>query len=248
MPVLLRAMWVGVDVGARQFHVVVINGRYEIRRAEVVPVLELAHLVRMLRRAKAVVIDSPGAWSTAPHAGDETVAAKFRLGRCSEIDLGRRFGIWVPWSTPPEPAPGTWMASGIALFDALRAEGHDPVEGFPYGGFRVLAGGRLPKKTTAEGRVARAALLRSAGVEVNGLERSHDFIDAALVALVARQRSLGTAQVATCGHDQSGIWLPARAATAAFSGQQSVESAGGCPQNGGSAAAVAEASGAALRR
>ena len=47
--------------------------------------------------------------------------------------------------------------------------------------------------------------------QVKGLETSHDFLDAALVALVARQRSLGTARVATCGHDQSGIWLPAPA-------------------------------------
>jgi hypothetical protein len=159
---------------------------------------------------QGVAVDSPGAWSTAPHAGDETVARKFRLGRCSEIALGREYGIWVPWSTPPEPQPGTWMATGIGLFDALRAIGKDPVEAYPYGGFRLLAGGaRLPKKTTAEGRSARAALLRSAGVEVNGLEKSHDFLDAALVALVARHRSLGTARVATCGHDQSGIWLPA---------------------------------------
>src|SRR5205085_6990448 len=101
-----------------------------------------------------------------------------------------------------------WMATGIGLFAGLRAAGPDPVEAYPYGGFRLPAGGPLPKKTTAEGRAARAQLLRSAGVEVNGLERSHDFLDAAVVALVARQRSLGTARVATCGHDQSGIWLP----------------------------------------
>jgi hypothetical protein len=156
-----------------------------------------------------VAVDSPGAWSTAPHAGDESVPPKFRLGRCSEIALGREYRIWVPWSTPPEPLAGTWMATGIDLFAALRAAGHDPVEAYPYGGFRLLAGRPLPKKTTAVGRAARAALLRSAGVEVDGLEKSHDFLDAALVALVARQRSLGTARVATCGHDQSGIWLPA---------------------------------------
>jgi hypothetical protein len=100
------------------------------------------------------------------------------------------------------------MAAGIGLFDALRAQGHDPVEAYPYGGFRVLAGARPPKKTCREGRVVRAQLLRAAGVEVDGLERSHDFLDAALVALVARHRSLGTARVATCGHDTSGIWLP----------------------------------------
>jgi hypothetical protein len=180
-----------------------------VAQAAVVAADRTAELVRIARRAKGIAVDSPSAWSTAPHAGDDTVAPKFRQGRCSEIALGREYGIWVPWSTPPEPAPGTWMAAGIDLFAALRAEGHDPVEAYPYGGFRLLAGRRLPKKTTAEGRVARAQLLRTAGVGVEGLERSHDFLDAALVALVARQRSLGSARVATCGHDQSGIWLPA---------------------------------------
>ncbi len=202
-------MWVGVDVGAHRFHLVAINGRKRIVGAEVIAATETAEVLEFMTRARGVAVDSPGAWSTSPHAGDETVAPKFRLGRCSEIALGREYGIWVPWSTPPEPAPGTWMATGIGLFDTLRAAGHDPVEAFPYGGFRLLAGGRLAKKTTAEGRGQRAELLRSAGVEVNGLEKSHDFLDAALVALVARQRSLGTARVATCGHDQSGIWLPA---------------------------------------
>jgi hypothetical protein len=101
------------------------------------------------------------------------------------------------------------MATGIDLFAALRTAGHDPVEAYPYGGFRLLAGGPLAPGPSSSWAAARAGLLRSAGVEVNGLEKSHDFLDAALVALVARQRSLGTARVATCGHDQSGIWLPA---------------------------------------
>ena len=177
--------------------------RAEVVAAEAVDLLELMTAVR------GVAVDSPGAWSTAPHAGDESIPRKFRLGRCGEIALGREYGIWVPWSTPPEPAPGTWMAAGITLFASLRAAGHDPIEAYPYGGFRLLAGQRLPKKTTSEGRAARASLLRSAGIDVDGLERSHDFLDATLVALVARHRSLGTARVATCGHDQSGIWLPA---------------------------------------
>ena len=202
-------MWAGVDVGARRLHLIVIDRRCRIRRAEVVEAAEPEKMLALVDRVKGVAVDSPGAWSTSPHADDETVSHKFRLGRCSEIALGREYGIWVPWSTPPEPEPGTWMATGIALFDALRDAGHDPVEAYPYGGFRLLAGGRLPKKTTPEGRTTRAQLLRSAGVEVDGLEKSHDFLDAALVALVARQRSQGTARVATCGHDQSGIWLPA---------------------------------------
>ena len=202
-------MWVGVDVGSRRLHAVALDSGCQVVWAEVVPAAETSAVLELLAGTQGVAVDSPGAWSTAPHAGDETVARKFRLGRCSEIALGREYGIWVPWSTPPEPAPGTWMATGVDLFASLRAAGHDPVEAYPYGGFRLLAGGPLPKKTTAQGRAARAQLLRSVGVEVDGLEKSHDFLDAALVALVARQRSLGTARVATCGHDQSGIWLPA---------------------------------------
>jgi predicted nuclease with RNAse H fold len=202
-------VWAGVDVGARRLHFVVLDIRSRVASAEVVPASGRDRLLELAAPVVGVAVDSPGAWSSAPHAGDETVSRKFRLGRCSEIALGREYGIWVPWSTPPEPATGTWMATGIGLFDTLRAAGHDPVEAYPYGGFRLLAGDRVPKKTTVEGRSARVALLRSAGVEVDGLEKSHDFLDAALVALVARQRSLGTARVATCGHDQSGIWLPA---------------------------------------
>jgi Protein of unknown function (DUF429) len=189
------------------------NDRRRVVAAEVVPTTETRSVLEFVVGALGVAVDSPGAWSTAPHAADETIAPKFRLGRCGEIALGRQYGIWVPWSTPPQPAPGTWMAAGIGLFDTLRATGHDPVEAYPYGGFRLLAGGRLPKKTTAEGRATRATLLRSAGVEVDGLEKSHDFLDATLVALVARHRSLGTARVATCGHDESGIWLPASTST-----------------------------------
>jgi predicted nuclease with RNAse H fold len=202
-------MWAGVDVGARRFHVVRVNSGSEVVSADAVPADDLGAVLELLGAVQGVAVDSPGAWSTAPHADDSSVARKFRLGRCSEIALGREYGIWVPWSTPPEPQPGTWMAAGIELFAALRALGKDPVEAYPYGGFRLLAGGRLPKKTTAEGREVRASLLRAAGVEVDGLQKSHDFLDAALVALVARQRSLGTARVATCGHDESGIWLPA---------------------------------------
>ena len=228
-------MWVGVDVGLQRLHAVAIDATGDVLWADAFAPDEA---VEHLRGAAGVAVDSPGDWSTAPHAGDETVAPKFRLGRCGEIDLGRRYRLWVPWPTPPEPAPGTWMATGIAVFAALRAAGHDPVEAYPYAGFRLLAGERLPKKTTREGRAVRARLLQAEGIDVNvdaaldlhdrdsealglrgrerpqrsgdmGLERSHDFLDAALNALVARQRALGEARVATCGHDGSAIWLPA---------------------------------------
>ena len=201
-------MWAGVDVGAHKFHAVVIDDRRVVASA-VFDAADGDGLAQWLGPVAGVGVDSPGAWSTAPHAEDGELAPKFRHARCGEVDLGRTWRIWVPWPTPTRPAPGTWMAAGISLFDALRATGHDPVEAFPYAGFRLLAGMQLPKKTTPEGRTIRVRLLRQSGVHVDGLERSHDFLDAALLALVARHRSLGTARVATCGHDDSAIWLPA---------------------------------------
>src|ERR1051325_5551361 len=131
MPRTLSQMWAGVDVGARRLPALVLDRRCRIRGAEVVDAAELWALEELVKDVKGVAVDSPGAWSTSPHAGDETVARKFRLGRCSEIALGREYGIWVPWATPPEPEPGTWMATGIALFDVLRTAGHDPVEAYP---------------------------------------------------------------------------------------------------------------------
>src|SRR5207248_4416207 len=122
------------------FHVVVIDGCSRLVHTEVVAASQTAPLLEVLRGVRGIAVDSPGAWSTAPHAGDESIPRKFRLGRCGEIALGREYRIWVPWSTPPEPAPGTWMAAGIELFATLRAAGHDPVEAYPYGGFRLLAG------------------------------------------------------------------------------------------------------------
>ena len=120
-------MWVGLDVGLRRLHAVAIDEAGAVAWAAA---FDPPEAVARLEGADGVAVDSPGAWSTAPHAADETVPRKFRLARCGEIDLGRTHGIWVPWSTPPEPAPGTWMATGIALFDALRDAGHDPVEAY----------------------------------------------------------------------------------------------------------------------
>ncbi len=39
---------------------------------------------------------------------------------------------------------------------------------------------------------------------------SHDSLDALMAALIARDRTEGRAEMVTCGHDESAIWLPAR--------------------------------------
>ena len=198
-------MWAGVDVGARILHAVVLDGRGRLLGTAAFDGAE--PLVRWLDGAAGVGVDSPDAWSTAPHASDATLSPKFRTARCGEIGLGRLYRIWVPWTTPVDPAPGSWMAAGIELCAALRAAGHQPLEVYPYGGFRLL-GGRLPPKTTAAGRSARAEVLGAAGVDAGPLGRSHDLLDAAMAALVALHHGAGLALGATCGHDGSAIWLP----------------------------------------
>lgn len=156
-----------------------------------------------------VAIDTLEEPSTAPHAGDETLSPKFRTARCAEIALGRERAIWVPWVTPTEldVCPG-WMKVGFEVFAGARETGARVVEVFPHAGFRTLAGAKVPSKLTAAGLLARAELLRRAGVSVDGLDMSHDSLDACLAALIARQVGTGVADRVSCGHDGSAIWLP----------------------------------------
>lgn len=165
---------------------------------------DLAGVVGEVAAAGVVAIDAPAQLSTRPHAVDEALSPKFRRARCCEVALGREQGIWVPWVAPSERPADPWMEVGFELFAALGARA---VEVYPYAAFRVLAGGeRLPKKTTREGRAARAELLRRAGVEPP--DRSHHFLDAAVAAVTAQCVADGSALRVTCGHDASAIWLP----------------------------------------
>ncbi|HEX2058068.1 MAG TPA: DUF429 domain-containing protein [Actinomycetota bacterium] len=204
-------MFVGVDLGQRRVHVVSLDEGLQLAAATVVDVSDLERLREDFDRAEVVAIDAPEALSTGPHTGDESLGRKFRSGRCAEIALGREHGIWVPWVTPRagETLAG-WMKVGFEVFAFARACGTRAVEVFPHAGFRVLAGGGIPSKLTAEGLRRRAELLRDNGVDVATLEMwSHDSLDAALAALVARQVTAGSALRAGCGHDSSAIWLPA---------------------------------------
>ncbi|HEX2273847.1 MAG TPA: DUF429 domain-containing protein [Acidimicrobiales bacterium] len=205
---------VGIDVGARRLHAVALDARAAVVGVGVFDAVELDELVAWTGGARQVAIDSPDRGSTAPHRAEEGLAPKFRTARCAEITLGRHHGIWVPWTTPVEPAPG-WIRVGIELFAALRAEGHEPVEVYPHAAFRVLAGGRrLPPKHTRAGAGARVELLERAGLSGAWLKMwSHDALDAGAAALVALERAQGTARPVTCGHDGSAIWLPGTATT-----------------------------------
>ena len=201
---------VGIDVGSRRLDAVALDGEGRVLGTVVFSAADVEGLVAWVTGAAAVAVDAPDTWSTAPHAGDEGLAPKFRSARCAEIGLGRMEGIWVPWTTPVEGTPGTWIAVGVRLFAALRDAGHHPLEVFPHATFRVLADGRRPpKKQTVDGARARATLLQAAGVSAPAMASwGHDALDAASAALVALQHTGGTARPVTCGHDGSAIWLP----------------------------------------
>lgn len=205
------AMYVGIDLGQRRIHLVALDDGLRLAAATVVNVVDLENLRGLLERANVVAIDAPKALSTAPHLEDESLPPKFRSARCAEIALGREHATWVPWTTPTiqQPLP-PWMQVGFDVFELVKSCGTQAIEVFPHAGFRILNGGRIASKQTAEGLRLRAELLQEAGLKTDAPEMwSHDSLDAALAALIAHQAAEGTAVRVGCGHDESAIWLPA---------------------------------------
>jgi predicted nuclease with RNAse H fold len=145
---------------------------------------DVEEVVARCRGAALVAIDAPSEPATGRvHGGVRS--PKFSVARCNEIAAGEELGVWVPWVTPTLDAAPAWMRTGFALWDALRADGHVPVETYPAGSFWLLHGRRWPpKKSTPGGRAARLALLEPL---VGRLDlASHDHIDAVMAAVVAR--------------------------------------------------------------
>jgi hypothetical protein len=93
----------------------------------------------------------------------------------------------------------------------LRAAGHEPLEVYPAGAFRVLGGVRPPKKSSPAGRRARLDLL-DREVALPDDTWGHDLIDACVAALVAAWSVTGERAVAAAhnhdGSDGSAIWVP----------------------------------------
>jgi predicted nuclease with RNAse H fold len=209
-----RGTCVGIDVGAEQLDCVGLDDELRVEQVTLVPAAEIEELSASLATSGATVaVDAPAQVSSAPHRGDALLSPKFALGRCAEIALGRKYGSWVPWVAPMERPPTGWMATGFALYEALAFRGIETIEVYPYAGYRELVGrARLPSKQTVEGMTARIEGLLSLGVRVEWPEMwSHDGLDALLAAVIARHHRAGTARRASCGHDESAIWLPAQA-------------------------------------
>lgn len=98
------------------------------------------------------------------------------------------------------------MRIGFDVFQLTKSSGVQAIEVFPHTGFRILRGGRIPSKQTAEGLRLRAELLRKRGVAIDALEMwSHDSLDALLAAAVAYDVGHGTGLRVGCGHDGSAI-------------------------------------------
>ena len=182
---------IGIDLGATRIHVAVLaDDGVEVRVTT-----DVHEVVAWCAAATSIAIDAPSDPATGRiHAG--THSKKFAVARCNEIAAGEQLGIWVPWVTPVlADAPG-WMRTGFAVWTALRADDHEPVEVYPAGCFWLRNGRRWPpKKSTPEGRAARRALLdpflrRSAALGDGDLRKNdletHDEIDAAMAAVVAR--------------------------------------------------------------
>ena len=154
---------VGIDLGASAIHVVGLTAspgpRLTITAAQTFAAADLDAVVALARDASDIAIDAPAQLSVAPHRDDASISPKFRTARCGEIALGQVAGIWVPWVTPHDVAKvAGWMQVGFDLWQALRDDGHEPMEVYPAGVFRVLAGRVPPRKTTHAGVHARIDL------------------------------------------------------------------------------------------
>jgi predicted nuclease with RNAse H fold len=207
---------VGIDLGASRIDVVTITAGPDaarVVRAATYDAAEIDDVVEAVRGASAIAIDAPAELSTAPHRHDPLVNRKFRVARCGEIALGQEAGVWVPWVTPPHPSlAAPWMHVGFRLWAQLRASGREPFEVYPAGVFGALAGKRLPRKTTREGRQARIGVL-STHVELPAMVAmwTHDGLDALAAALTAHRAETGAARrYAHAGPacDPSAVWLP----------------------------------------
>ena len=210
--------FVGIDLGASTIHVVVLEtqpqGAPTVVDARTFGASDEHGVLALVDGASDIAIDAPARLSVAPHRDDASISPKFRVARCGEIALGQDAGIWVPWVTPADPArvPG-WMQVGFNLWATLHDAGHTPIEVYPAGVFRVLAGRVPPRKTTRAGIHARIEVLAPHLALPPTIEMwSHDGIDSLGAALTAHQKATGAAH--EVGHDAvtcdgSAIWLPA---------------------------------------
>lgn len=201
--------YLGVDVGANRIHAVMLDDDAHVVDGRAYDSTELEDFVIWAAEGTVAAIDAPDRPSLGPLDAHAGMSPKFRSARCAEVGLGLAHKIWAPWATSVGPEFSGWMRVGFTLHSRLGERLHT-IEVYPHAAFRLMSTGVLPKKSTVRGQRARVALLEEAGVEAGLLSMwSHDALDAAVSALVARDWHGGSARSATCGHDGSVMWLPA---------------------------------------
>jgi predicted nuclease with RNAse H fold len=170
----------GVDVGGprKGFDVALVEGRRVVALRSRLTIADVVELVRSERPA-VVGIDSPG--TCAPDGG---------TSRADERALARAVcGIrWTPdAATVARGGLYGWVVHGLALWDALRPLGAEPVEVFPTASWTRWHGAR--------GAVPRAAwsqaALASLGLEGVPARTSQDARDAIGAAVTAREHAAG---------------------------------------------------------
>jgi predicted nuclease with RNAse H fold len=174
------ATWTGVDVGGARkgFDAAVIDDRQVLALQSRLTCQQVVDLV-MENRPAVIAIDSPC------HCAPDGQAA-----RDDELRLARSIcGIrWTPDARRVRAsAYYAWIREGLALFDALAAQGVAAVEVFPTASWTRWHGSR--------GRRTRAAWTRQ-GLAALGLgnvpaRTNQDQRDAIAAAMTARQHGLG---------------------------------------------------------
>ena len=206
-------MVIGIDVAADRLNYVEVSDNGNVLDGGVCAADDLVHLTARASQATVVAIDAPRQLSTEPHLRDRFLRGeKFRRARCAEVALGRKYRIWVPWTSPVKAPSHGWISTGLDLYEHLKAcTGAELIEVYPHAVFRTLTTtGSLAKKTSAAGINQRAQALYNAdlGVDLNPALWSHDSLDAAAAAIVALDHVHQKAVPVGCGHDDSIIWLP----------------------------------------
>ena len=195
--------FVGIDLGARALHVVTLptatgprasrRVRRRPRRSTPDALDELdADRRRRPRRSRSTRPADRAAAATRPTPPSRRSSAPRGAARSRSVS---RRGIWVPWPTPRRRGRRAAVDAGRASRRgrACRAHGPEPLEVYPAGAFRVLAGGRVPPKSTPDGLGGPAATCSRARSRRHRASRCGRTtgIDATVAALTAADHVAG---------------------------------------------------------
>lgn len=143
--------------------------------------VDVTEILPELRESRSVMIDGPQGFALPGRKVRECERLVRAPGRTPD-----------DWPAVNSPYAG-FVRSSIELFQALHraqvpistSSGAGACEVYPGGVWPLLAGRRLPKKTTKDGRLLRRQLLEQFGMTGLPTLPTHDELDAAVAALLA---------------------------------------------------------------